>query len=111
QVKHVYGPALTDSIDAADSLLEPHRIPRQLEVDDDTADVVQVQPFAGGVGGEKDTTSSSRKRVERCRSIRARQAAMKNGGGLRNGSSDVRERVAVLGKHDQRLVDSFEQPP
>src|SRR5215471_6028658 len=37
QMNGMNGPALTDAIDAADALLEPHRIPRQLEVDDEAA--------------------------------------------------------------------------
>jgi hypothetical protein len=54
QVKCVDRALLTDPIDAADALLEPHRVPRQLEVDDEAAASVKVEAFCGGVGGEQN---------------------------------------------------------
>ena len=35
QVERVDGAPLADAVDPADSLLEPHRVPRQLQVDDE----------------------------------------------------------------------------
>ena len=49
----MHGPALADAVDAADALLEPHRVPRQFKIDDEPAGVMQIEPFAGGVGGEQ----------------------------------------------------------
>src|SRR4029077_5800810 len=46
-------PALTDTIDPSDALLEAHRIPGELEVDDEPAGVVEVESFACCVGGEQ----------------------------------------------------------
>ncbi|MNR48408.1 hypothetical protein D3C85_1676460 [compost metagenome] len=39
---------LTDTVDAANTLFNPHRVPRQIEVDDDVAEL-QVQTFAAGI--------------------------------------------------------------
>src|SRR6185369_15245525 len=49
EMTRVNRPALTDAIDAADALLEPHRIPRQFKIDDETAHALEVQPLARGV--------------------------------------------------------------
>ena len=40
QVHRVHAPALSNPIDAADSLLEPQRIPRQFEIDHQPATVM-----------------------------------------------------------------------
>src|SRR6516162_5606949 len=53
QMNGMNGPALTDAIDAADALLEPHRIPRQLEIDDKAAVLVKVEALGGGIGREQ----------------------------------------------------------
>src|SRR5204863_7651392 len=50
QVKRVHCSLLTDAIDSPDPLREPDWIPGQLEIDDDTAGVMEVQAFAGCVG-------------------------------------------------------------
>src|SRR6185503_7870904 len=47
QMKHVNTPLLADAIDAADTLLEPHRIPGQLEVHDDPTAAMEVETLAG----------------------------------------------------------------
>jgi hypothetical protein len=51
QMDCVNGPLLPDPIHPADSLLEPHRIPRQLEIHDDPTRSVEIEPLAGRVGG------------------------------------------------------------
>ena len=53
QMKRVDRACLTDAIHAPDALFEPHRIPRQLEIHDNPAVVVEIQPFARRIGGEK----------------------------------------------------------
>src|ERR1700681_333061 len=63
QVEGVNAARLTDAIDATDTLLEAHRIPRQLEIDDDSARLVKVQALAGGVGGQKNGPASTLKIV------------------------------------------------
>jgi hypothetical protein len=54
EMEPVHGPMLPDTIHTSDSLLQPHRIPRQLQIDDDTTGVMKIQPLPSGVGREKD---------------------------------------------------------
>src|ERR1700681_2031972 len=63
EIEGVNAGRLTDAIDAVNTLLEAHRIPRQLEIDDDAARLVKVQPLAGGVGGQKNGPASTLKIV------------------------------------------------
>ena len=44
---------LTDPIDPADALLNSSWCPRQLEMDDESAALLQVEPFARCIGGEQ----------------------------------------------------------
>ena len=53
QANRVNASRLPDSVDPADALLEPQRIPRQLEIDDDAAAMMEIQPLAGGVRGNE----------------------------------------------------------
>ena len=55
QVIHVDRALLADPIDPADALLEAHRIPRQLEVDDQTTRALKVEPLGGRIGGKQQT--------------------------------------------------------
>ena len=45
---------LAVAVDAADALLEPVRVERDVEVDQSVAVVLEVDALAGGVGGEQD---------------------------------------------------------
>ena len=45
EMKCMHRRCLSDAIDAADALFEPHRIPGQLEIHDRPAGVVQIQAF------------------------------------------------------------------
>ena len=45
---------LAVTVDAADALLEPVGVERDVEVDQSVAVVLQVDALAGGVGGEQD---------------------------------------------------------
>src|SRR5262245_30879955 len=69
EMKGVNRAPLADAIHAADALLEAHRIPRKLDVDDQTAALVQVQPFTGRVGGEENRSRLARKHSERGRAL------------------------------------------
>ena len=69
KMKHVDRPALPDAIHASDSLLEPHRVPWQLEVDHDPAPLVKIQAFAGGVGRQQDPAAAADEGFERQRSV------------------------------------------
>ena len=106
QVKDVHGPPLANPIDSADALFEPHRIPRQLEVDDEPAGLVKVQAFARGVGGQQDPDGSRRELFEHTQPFVARQAAVENDGRLAQRRLKVQQRVSILGEDDDRLVDA-----
>ena len=69
---------LSDAIDAADALLEAHRIPWKLEVDDQPAALVQVQPFSGRVGGEENRSRLAGERRERGRAFAGGQSAVED---------------------------------
>ena len=53
QPDRVDAPLLAEAVDAADPLLEPQRIPRQLDVDHQAAPVMQVEALAGCVGRDQ----------------------------------------------------------
>ena len=82
EMKGMDTPALTDPIDAADSLLEPHRIPWQLEIHDDSAVVVQVQPFTGCIGCQQQTAGPER--GEHSSTLIARESTVKQSGAGRD---------------------------
>ena len=73
-------PLLAESIDAADALLEAQRIPRQLQIDDEPAAVMQVQSFTRGVGGDQHVEIAA---IERLNDVppqlRRRSAADRSG--------------------------------
>ena len=102
---------LADAIDAADSLFEPHRIPRQLEIDDEPAAVVQVQPLAGRVGRQQNPAPAVGEVVERRAPFVARQAAVQHQHRLPKRRAEMEQRVAEFGEDHDRLRDTPEQPP
>ena len=59
------GALLAEPVDAADALLEPQRVPRQLDIDHQPAAVMQVQAFAGGVGGDEHIDLAVIERIDR----------------------------------------------
>jgi hypothetical protein len=107
QVNGVDDPLLPDPIDAADALLEPHRVPRQLEVHDEAASAMEVQPLGRGVGGEQDAARQALERVEHGRTLLAPEPAMQDHqGGAERGISrqplaQMHQRVAILGEDDR----------
>ena len=54
----MHAAGLTDALDAADPLFETQRRPGQLEVDDETTTLLEVEPLAGGVGGEEESSGA-----------------------------------------------------
>ena len=93
---------LADPIDTANSLLEAHWIPRQLEVDHDPGYVVKIEPLAGGIGGEEQPSVCEH--VQRLAAFVARQTAVNDRGARRDRALQVHERVAILGEHDERFA-------
>ena len=111
QMHGMDGTALSDAIDAADPLLEAHRVPRQLEVDDEAAGVVQIQPFARRVGRQQNATPAGCEAGDRRRAFSAVEAAVEHGGRATDPFAQVHQRVAVFGEDERRLASPPEQPP
>ena len=108
----VHRPALSEAIDTADALFEAQWIPRQLDIDDEPAAVMQAQTFAGGIRRDQDVDPSLVERVDRRAPQLRRQAAM-NACDTSSRSSerghDRIERVAVLGEDDGALTGTIEE--
>ena len=47
------GSLLADAIDAADALFEAQGIPWQLDINHQPATLMEIQPFAGGIGRDQ----------------------------------------------------------
>ena len=111
QVQCVHAPALTDPIDPPDPLLQPHRVPRQLDVDDEATPSVEVEPFAGGVRRQQHAGAARVEGILRLAALGARESA------VQYGNRAVRperlqcsvERVAILGEDDCGLTRPPEQ--
>ena len=61
EVADVHRAGLAEAVDAADALLEPVRIERNVVVQDAAAVGLQVDALAGGVGGEQDADRVARR--------------------------------------------------
>ena len=103
------GPALADAVDPSDSLLEPHRVPRQLEVDHDAAPMVEIQPFARRIGRQKDVAAAADEGVERSGPFLARHAAVQERHRPIEHVAEVKQRVAVFGENHDRFGDAVQQ--
>src|SRR3990172_9687924 len=83
QVKGMNRSMLADPIDAPGSLLEAYWVPRQLEIDDHTTVLMEIEPFSSRVSGQEDRLPPT-KEVLQCRSTFASvQATMKHRTGKR----------------------------
>jgi hypothetical protein len=109
QVERVDGAALTDAIDTADALLDAHRIPRELEVDDEPAVMVKVETLRCRVGCQQQPERIAGERREHGCSLVARQAAVKHEGRVWERLADMLKRVPVLGEHHSRLTGAAQQ--
>ena len=65
EVKRMYRPALADPIDPSNPLFQTHRVPGQFEVDDGSAEALQVEPFTSGVRGQENRRFTICERVKR----------------------------------------------
>jgi hypothetical protein len=105
QVNGVDAFRLPEPLDAADALLEADRRPWQLEIDDQPAPVMEVQPFAGRVGRQQQARFARHESSKCLVSLAARQPSMQLGG--REVAEVVRQatkRVAIFSEHNRRLV-------
>src|SRR5206468_6714841 len=65
QVNGVHRSSLADAIDPRDWLFEPDRIPRQLEVDDGSGDLMEVEALAGRIRRQENCAPATCECVER----------------------------------------------
>ena len=102
--------ALAEAVDAADPLFEPHRIPRELEVDDNPARVMEVQSFAACVCGEEHGLPAADEVGDRRRTLLAREPAVQQRRRPAERPLQMLERVAIFGEHDGGFADTAKQP-
>src|SRR5580704_5344864 len=103
------GPALADTVDSSDSLFETHRVPWQLEVDHDPAPLVQVQPLASRVGGEKEPAAAADELIEGGGPFLARQAAVQDCRRPLQHGVEMQQRVAIFRENDDWLSDAIQE--
>jgi hypothetical protein len=65
----VCGSGLTDAVDAADPLLQPHRIPRQLEAHHPSRPMLKVESLRCDVRRKQDRRLTAEKLIERVSSF------------------------------------------
>ena len=92
-------------MDASDALLDAHRVPRQVEVDHDAAEL-KVAPLAGGLGGEQHRRAAFEARDGAILFLR-RQAAVVEAEIDAQSAQPVGEqleRLAEVGEDDHALL-------
>ena len=108
------GSCLAEAVHAPDALFEADRIPRQLEVDDQPAVALKVQALGPRVGGEEQIGAAGREGLDREAAFVTTQATVKQDRAPETADGRVRlephQRVAVFGKHDERLAHASQQP-
>ena len=102
--------ALADPVDPADALLQTHRVPRQFQIDDQPAGVVQVEPFPCGVGGQQYASRRPREGRQSGGALVARQAPVEHHDGRPEPGADVEQRVTVFREDDRRFAGATKQP-
>ena len=99
---------LSDSVDTTGALFEAHRIPGQLQIDDDSAVLMEVQSFAGGIGRQEKPPAAGREVTNRRSSFFPRKSTMKGRTRLLEAVADVKQRVAIL-RENNCLFSAFLQ--
>ncbi len=102
-------PGLPDAIHPPDTLFEPHWIPRQLEVDDQTTGALKIDALCCGVCGDQQLARCACKLAEHLLALGLGQAAVKKQATTEH-RLQVRSRVAVFGKDQRRFVCSPQKP-
>jgi hypothetical protein len=106
QMNDVHGPALPDSVNPPDALLEPDGIPWQLEVDDEATPLLQIEPFASGVGREQKTAASVSEVLNGLEPFVPRHSAVQGHGRQSERCLQMQQCVAILREDDRRLIDA-----
>jgi hypothetical protein len=99
----VHGALLAETIDAANALLETKGIPRQLDIDDEAAPVMQIQPLARGIGCNQHIDAPAIERIDSFSPVIRREASVNEAHTPRRhgqGGDDRVERVAEF-REDQ----------
>jgi len=109
KVKDMDRSRLADAVDPPNALFESHRVPRQLQIDDAPAARLKIQPFACGVRGKKDATFTLHETGESCRPLAPTQTAVQNRRRFFEVVPEVKEGIPVLGKHDDRFLNTTQQ--
>ena len=110
QMKDMHGAALADSIDPANALLESHRIPRQFQIDDETARLLEIEPFAAGIRREQETAAAARELFDGRKPFVAGHSPVKRHGRGPKRCLDVQQRVAILREHNRWFVYAPKKP-
>src|SRR5437764_12665074 len=112
QMNRMHVPRLSEPVDPANALFQPNGVPRELEVYDEPAAKLQVQSLGSGIGGEQKVRGAGVERVDGAGPFGRGQSAMehRNPPETSQRSLEHRERVAILGEHDDRLADAAKQP-
>ncbi len=102
--------ALSEAIDAAGPLLQAHRRPGELEVDDEAAALVQIEALGCRIGGEQQSAGTN-ERPQHVASFARCHAAMEHQRRCRGRkrSRHPRQRVAILGEDDCGFAHSAKQ--
>ena len=77
QMKDMDRTMLADSVDPANALFQPHWIPRQFQVHDEPAGVLEIESFAGGVGREQKIAAATRELIDDCQAFVTVHTAVK----------------------------------
>src|SRR5262245_46000846 len=110
-MKGMNGALLSNAIHAANALLEPHRVPRKLEIDDHPAAMMQVKSFAGRICREQQSCGAAGERIDGSQPVATRQPAMQLQCRFGKLAGEPCERVPVFRENDRRFVDATEETP
>jgi hypothetical protein len=102
--------SLADPIDAADTLLNACRSPWHLEMNDEPASLLEIQPFAGCISGKQYPRRAGGECMNDVGSLGRRQASVQlTGVNTRQRAGESEQRVSILGENDCLLVRTTQQ--
>jgi hypothetical protein len=77
-VNGVDGSSLTNAIDAPGALFEPHRIPRQLDMNHHATAMMQIEPLGTGVGSQQRPGSTADEGLNRAAPLTPAQSTVQH---------------------------------
>ena len=111
EVDRVDGTTLPQTVHTPDALLEARGVPRQLEVDDQSATMVKIQAFASCVSRQQDSRCAFRESCPGSNPVHFVEAAMndrKTVGGT-NRIGNVQQGVAIFRKNDDGFLHTLKE--